>query len=603
MPFYALTRLKGSLAKTNPLPTTVRVLSCKTAKHLYQIQTQIITHGFEYNDFINPKIITACAEIKRTDYARKVFDQNPEPNFALWNAMLRGYAKNERYREVLLLFGRMKSLDVMPNCFTFPVVIKSCGKVNALVEGEEVHCVVIKFGFRENPFVGTTLIEMYAGGGAIGAAYKVFGEMFERNVVAWTSMINGYILCNDMVSARRLFDLAPERDIVLWNTIISGYIELGDTVTARELFDKMPKRDVMSWNTMLNGYAKNGDIEACEMLFEEIPKRNVFSWNVFVGGYARSGRFFDVLESFKWMLVEAEVPPNDATLVTVLSSCARLGALDLGKWVHVYAVSIGYKGNVFIGNALIDMYAKCGIIESSIEVFKSMGTKDLITWNSIICGLAIHGRWDDALKMFCQMKNAREKPDGITFVGILSACSHLGLVEEGLAYFKSMVDDYQIVPEIEHYGCVVDLLARAGLLDRAVNFVKKMPMEADTVIWAALLGACKIHKNIELAELALERLIELEPKNPANYVMLSNIYGDLGRWKDVARLKVAMRDTGFKKLPGCSLIEVNDSVVEFYSLDERHPERDEIYGALTGLTKLLRSSGYVPDIMELGLGA
>lgn len=537
------------------------------------------------------------------DYARKVFDQIPEPNFALWNAMSRGYAKNEKNREVLVLFSRMKSLDIVPNCFTFPVVIKSCGRINALVEGEEVHCVVIKCGFRANPFIGTTLIEMYASGGAIGAAYKVFGEMYERNVVAWTSMINGFILCHDMVSARRLFDLAPERDIVLWNTMISGYIELGDMLTSRELFDKMPKHDVMSWNTMLNGYAKNGNVEACERLFEEIPERNVFSWNILVGGYARNGRFFNVLESFKRMLVEADVRPNDATIVTVLSSCARLGCLDLGKWVHVYAESIGDKGNVYIGNALIDMYAKCGLIENSVEVFKSMETKDLITWNSIIGGLAIHGRGNDALNVFCQMKNAGEKPDGITFIGIFCACTHLGLVEDGSLYFQSMVDDYHIMPEIEHYGCVVDLFARAGHLDRAINFVKKMPMEADSVIWAALLGACKIYKNIELAELALERLIELEPKNPANYVMLSNIYGDLGRWKDVARLKVAMRDTGYKKLPGCSLIEVNNRVIEFYSLDESHPEKEEIYGALTGLTKLLRSLGYVPDLMELGLGA
>ncbi|XP_062077901.1 pentatricopeptide repeat-containing protein At1g08070, chloroplastic [Humulus lupulus] len=577
--------------------------SCKFAKHLHQIQTQIIIHGFQYNDFINPKIIIACVKIKRVDYARKVFDQIPEPNFALWNAMFRCYAKNERHREVLLLFGKMKRLDAIPNCFTFPDVIKSCGKLNALVEGEEVHCEVIKCGFTVNPYVGTTLIEMYSGGGAIGDAYKVFGEMYERNVVAWTSMINGYILCHDIVSARCLFDLAPERDIVLWNTIISGYIELGDMVAAQKLFDEMPNRDIMSWNTMLNGYAKNGDVEACEMFFEEIPKRNVFSWNILVGGYARNACFFDVLKSFKRMLIEVDVSPNDATLVTVLSSCSRLGALDFGKWVHVYAVNIGYKGNVYIGNALIDMYAKCGLIENSVEVFTGMDMKDLITWNSIICSLAIHGRGDDALRMFSEMKKAGEKPDGITFIGILCACSHLGLIEDGLSYFNSMVNEYHITPEIEHYGCVVDLLARAGHLDRAVDFVKTMPIDADAVIWAALLGACKIYKNIELAELALERLIELEPQNPSNYVMLSNIYGDLGRWKDVSRLKVAMRDTGFKKFPGCSLIEVNDSVAEFYSFDERHPERDEIYGALAGLTKLLRSFGYVPDLMEFGLGA
>ncbi|XP_015883476.2 pentatricopeptide repeat-containing protein At1g08070, chloroplastic [Ziziphus jujuba] len=536
-------------------------------------------------------------------YAHRVFDQIPHPNVAIWNAMFRGYANNECHRETIVLFSRMKSLDISPNCFTFPVVIKSCGKIDKLIEGEEVHCVLIKDGFRANPFVGTTLIEMYSGQGVIAASYKVFGEMLERNVVAWTSMINGYILCHDMASAHRLFDLSPERDIVLWNTVISGYIELGNMEAAQKLFNEMPKRDVMAWNTMLNGYSSNGNVEACERLFKEMPERNVFSWNGLIGGYARNGHFFEVLGSFKQMLTEGDVLPNDATLVTVLSACARLGALDLGKWVHVYAESIGYKRNVYVGNALIDMYAKCGLIDTAVGVFKSMDTKDLITWNSVICSLAMHGRGADALNLFFQMKNSGEKPDGITFIGILCACTHLGLVDDGFSYFQSMVDDYLIVPQIEHYGCMVDLLARAGLLDQAVNFVRNMPVKADAVIWAALLGACRIYKNIELAEHALERLIELEPKNPANYVMLSNIYAALGRWKDVAKLKVAMRDTGFKKLPGCSLIEVNDDVVEFYSLDERHPKRQEIYGALTGLAELLQSSGYVPNLLEVELGA
>lgn len=576
--------------------------SCKTTKLLHQIQTQVIAHGFSHNDYVTPKLVTACAELKQMAYAHQVFDQIPDPNFALWNALLRGYAKNESHMEVVALFGRMKSMDIMPNCFTFPVVIKSCGKLSRLVEGEEVHCVVIKGGFRSNPFVGTTLIEMYAAGGVIGAAYKVFGEMFERNVVAWTSMINGYILCGDMVSAQRLFDLAPERDIVLWNTMVSGYIELGDMVTARKLFDKMPRRDVICWNTVLNGYASNQDIEACEALFEKMPERNVFSWNGLIGGYARNGRFIEVLGSFKRMLTEGDVLPNDATLTTVLSACARLGALDLGKWVHVYAENMGYNRNIYVGNALIDMYAKCGVVDNAVDVFKNMDKKDLITWNTIICGLATHGRGGDALNLFSQMKNSRLKPDGITFIGILCSCTHLGLVEDGLSYFQSMVSDYSIMPQIEHYGCMVDLLGRAGLLEQAVDFVRQMPIEPDVVIWAALLGACRTYKNIELAELALERLIELEPKNPANYVMLSNVYGDLGRWKDVARLKIAMRDTGYKKFPGISSIEFNDSVVEFCSLDERHPETEEIYEALRGLTKLLRSSGNEPDFLELGHG-
>ncbi|XP_024046344.1 pentatricopeptide repeat-containing protein At1g08070, chloroplastic [Citrus clementina] len=536
-------------------------------------------------------------------YARKMFDKITDQNVVSWNAMFNGYAQNEFHRTVVVLFTQMKKLDVMPNCFTFPVVLKSCVKINALREGEELHCLVLKNGFRANIFVGTALIELYSTGKAIEAAYKVFGEMDERNVVVWTLMINGYISCGDIVSARCLFELAPERDVILWNTMVSGYIDVRNMIEARKLFDQMPKKDVISWNTMLSGYANNGDVEECKRLFEEMPERNVFSWNGLIGGYANNGLFFEVLDAFKRMLTEGRVFPNDATIVTVLSACTRLGALDFGKWVHVYAEYNGYKGNVCVGNALIDMYAKCGIIENAVDVFNSMDTKDLITWNTIISGLAMHGRGAGALSLFHEMKNAGEMPDGITFIGILCACTHMGLVEEGLSYFQSMAMNYSIVPQIEHYGCMVDLLARAGRLAEAVDFVKSMPIEADAVIWANLLGSCRVYKNVELAELALERLTELEPKNPTNFVMLSNIYGDLGRWKDVARIKVAMRDTGFKKLPGCSSIEVNEVVVNFYSLDKRHPKTEEIYETLKGLTKLLRSSGYVPDARVLEPGA
>ncbi|XP_059649222.1 pentatricopeptide repeat-containing protein At1g08070, chloroplastic-like [Cornus florida] len=535
-------------------------------------------------------------------HARLVFDQIPDPNIAVWNTMFKVYVQNELYKEVVLLFNHMmKRMDITrPDCFTFPMVLKSCVKLSlALQEGEKLHCFLWKIGFQLNPFVGTNLIELYSSGGRIGCAYKMFGEMIVRNVVAWTCMISGYISSHDVVSARRLFDLAPERDIVLWNIMVSGYIQCGDMVAARKLFNVMPNRDLMSWNTLLNGYANNGDVKGCEEFFEEMPERNIFSWNGLIGGYAHNGQFSEVLGAFKRMLSESAVHPNDATLVTVLSACARLGALDLGKWAHVYAENNGYQGNIFIGNALIDMYAKCGIIENAIDVFNGMVTKDLVSWNTIINGLALHGRGDDALCFFSRMKSAGEKPDGITFVGILCACSHLGLVDDGFYYFHSMIDEYLIMPQIEHYGCMVDLLARAGLLDQAVDFIRKMPMQADSVIWTVLLGACRIYKNIELAELALQRLTELEPKNPANYVMLSNIYGHARRWGDVARLKVATRDTGFQKLPGCSLIEVDNSVVEFYSLDDRHHKTEEIFGVLRGLMKSLKSSEYVPDLLEL----
>lgn len=570
--------------------------SCKTTKHVREIQTQVIIHHLEHQDYVAPRIITAFANLKKIVHAHKVFDRITDPNTPSWNVMLKGYAQCELHRQVVALFCRMKQLDSQPNCFTFPIVLKSCVKVGAFREGEQVHCFVIKSGFGANTFVGTALIEFYSSGRIVEAAYKVFGEMVERNVVAWTAMVNGYILCGDIASARCLFEFAPERDVVLWSTIVSGYIELGNMMEAKKLFDKIPKKDVMSWNSMLCGYANNGDMKGCEKLFQDMPERNVFSWNGLLGGYAHNGCYSEVLCAFKRMLKEGSVLPNDATLVTVLSVCARLGALDMGKWVHLYAESSEYRGNVYVGNALIDMYAKCGVIENSLDVFKGMEKKDLITWNTIIGGLAMHGRGVDALHLFSQMKKAEEMPDGITFIGVLCACTHLGLVKDGLSYFHSMVDNYSIVPQIEHYGCMVDLLARAGRLVEAIEFIEKMPVEADAVIWANLLGACRVHKNVELAEIALERLVELEPDNPANFVMISNIYGDLGRWKDVAQSKVAMRDTGLKKSPGCSVIEVNDNVFEFCSLDVRHPQSQEIYATLKGLGKLLKSLEYVPDI-------
>ncbi|CAM8924057.1 unnamed protein product [Rhodiola kirilowii] len=573
--------------------------SCATLKHLHQIHTQVIAHGMHHSEYVAPRLVSACAQLNHMPLAGRIFHQISYPNIMLCNAMLRGYLQNDLCEDVLRLFGYMKTTATVPNCFTYPVVLRSCIKISTLKEGEQVYSDLTKMGFKSNSYVGTTLIDMYSKWKLTKYAHKVFTEMLEKNVVAWTSMIRGYLSVGNMDFARSLFNLAPERDVVLWNIMISGYIETGDMASAQHLFDRFPNRDVMSWNTMLNGYATWGNIAACEKLFDEMPARNVLSWNGLIGAYVHNRLHSKVLISFKQMLSESDVLPNDATLVTVLSACSKLGALDLGKWVHVYAENNFLGMNVYVQNALIDMYAKCGVVESALGIFNSMTIKDIISWNSIIGGLAIHGRGIDALKLFTHLTRTKEKPDGITFLGVLCACMHMGLVEDGLSYFESMVDDYSIVPQIEHYGCMVDLLARSGLVGRALEFIVKMPMEADAVIWAALLGACKIHKNIEVAELALEKLVELEPVNPANYVMLSNVYGDAARWKDVARMKVAVRDTRSKKVPGCSLVEVDDTVVEFFCLDERHSKSEQIYECLRGLTNLLRISEYAFDFRRL----
>nr|POE92676.1 pentatricopeptide repeat-containing protein, mitochondrial [Quercus suber] len=486
--------------------------SCKALKQLKQIQTQIITHSFLHNNgyyyFIPRRFITACAELKKMAYARKVFDQIPgPPNIALWNAMFKGYAHNESYREVLVLFSNMKSLDVMPNCFTFPIVLKSCGKINAYVEGQEVQCVAIKGGFRANPFVGTTLIDMYAGGGAVRAAYKVFGEMVERNVVAWTSMISGYILCSDMVSARRLFDLAPERDVVLWNTMVSGYIELGEMVAARKLFNEMPNRDVMSWKIITHSFLHNNDyyyrfITACAELkkmayarkvFDQIPDPpNIALWNAMFKGYAQNESYREVLVLFSNMK-SLDVMPNCFTFPIVLKSCGKINAYVEGQEVQCVAIKAGFRADQFVGTTLIDMYAGGGAVIEAYKVFGEMVNRNVVAWTSMISGYIL-----------CR-----------------------------------------------------DMVSARHLFDLAP--------ERDVVLWNTMVSG-----YIELGDMVAARKLFDEMPNR-----------DVMSWNTVLN--------GY----------ANNGDVEAY---ERHSEREEIYGALRGLTKSLRSFEYLPDLMELEQG-
>ncbi|URE32707.1 Pentatricopeptide repeat-containing protein [Musa troglodytarum] len=437
--------------------------------------------------------------------------------------MFKGYNGAGLHGDTVALFRRMRRRDVRPNRYTFPLVIKSCTAVRATEEGEQAHGLAIKSGFEGNDFAVPALIDMYSSNGDLG-------------------------------SARSLFDQTTDRDVVLWNTIISGYTRRGDMTAATELFASMPDRDAIVWNNILLGYADAGDLDACERIFEEMPGH--------------------------------DVKPNEATLATVLSACSKLGALRRGRRIHVYAEANGLNTSVCVSNGLIDMYAKCGCIDDAVGVFDAMQRKDLVTWNSMIAGLAMHGRGADALQLFRQMKRAGERPDGITFVGALSACAHIGLVDDGLMHFRSMSEDYKLIPWVEHYGCVVDLLSRAGLLAEAVEFIWRMPMEPDCVIWSALLGACQVHRDVAVAELAMDRLGRLAPGDAANYVVLSNIYGAAGRWKDVARMKRIAREQSTEKTPGGSSIEVDSEVVEFLSSDTRHRQTWKIYWVLEGLTEL-----------------
>lgn len=343
---------------------------------------------------------------------------------------------------------------------------------------------------------------------------------------------------------------------------------------------------------MVAGYAKVGDVDIAQDLFERMPERNVISWTAVVTGYSQTNRPGEAIAFFRRMQLEG-VQPDEVTMLAALSACAHLGALEVGEWIHNYVDTHGLRKTIPLQNSLIDMYAKSGNINKAVEVFKSMKQRNVVTWTTIIAGLALNGLGREALEMFSRMERAEIRPNRVTMLAVLSACSHVGLVETGCWYFNNMDLRYGIKPKIEHYGCMIDLLGRAGRLQEAVELLSRMPFEANGAIWGCLLAASRIHGNVYLGEIALQRLVKLEPHNSGNYSLLSNIYAALGRWNESGVMRKVMKDTGVKKIPGGSCIDVNDRVHEFSAGDKLHPQSDRIYELLLQINREMKMGKFM----------
>lgn len=552
--------------------------------------------------------------------------------------MIRGFSLSSSPEIAFEFYVKMISSGVIPNSYTFPFVLKSCAKTKVTQEGRQIHGQVLKFGLDSDAFVHTSLINMYAQNGELGDAHLVFDKSLLRDAVSYTALITGYVSIGYMENARKLFDEIPIRDVVSWNAMIAGYLQTGQHEEALAFFRDMIGANVVpnestlvtvlsacaqsgsldfgkwvrSWidkhglgfnihlvNALIDMYSKCGDLDMAFDLFEGLEQKDVISWNVMIGGYTHMSCYKEALVIFRRML-RSNIEPSDVTFLSILPACANLGALDLGKWIHAYIdKNFQNSNNISLWTSLIDMYAKCGSIDAAQQVFNGMKQKSLASWNAMISGLAMHGLADKALELFSRMTSEGFKPDEITFVAILSACSHAGWLDLGRMYFSSMIKDYAISPDLQHYGCMVNLLGRAGLFDEAEALIQNMEMKPDGAIWGSLLGACRVHKRVELGESVAKHLFELEPDNPGVYVLLSNIYAGAGRWDDVARIRTLLNNKGMKKVPGCSSIEMDSVVHEFLVSDKVHPRSKEIYDMLNEVDTLLEKSGFVPDTSEV----
>ena len=531
------------------------------------------------------KLIAAFSLCRQMTLAVNVFNQIQDPDVLVYNTLIRAHVQNS---EPLLAFSvlfQMQDRGFCADNFTYPFLLKACSGKAWVRVVEMIHAQVEKMGFSLDIFVPNSLIDSYSkcGLGGIGAARKVFEVMKKRDTVSWNSIIGGLVKVGELVEARKLFDEMPERDTVSWNTILDGYVKAGEMDAAFELFEKMPARNVVSWSTMVLGYSKAGDMDMARMLFDKMPIKNLVPWTIMISGYAEKGFAKDAINLYKQM-EEAGLKLDDGTVISILSACAVSGLLGLGERVHASIERTRFKCSIQVSNALIDMYAKCGNLDKALGIFHGMAKRDVVSWNAIIQRLAMHGYGEKALQLFSRMKGEGFVPDKVTFVGVLCACTHAGFIDEGLRYFHAMERDYGILPEVEHYGCMVDLLGRGGRLKEALRLVHSMPLEPNAIIWGTLLGACRMHNATGLAEEVLDCLVKSpELSDSVNLATLSNIYAAAGDWGNVANIRLRMKSTSIQKPSGASSIEVDDEIHEFKVLDRSHPKSERIYKTIDEL--------------------
>ncbi|WVZ13125.1 hypothetical protein V8G54_017655 [Vigna mungo] len=384
-------------------------------------------------------------------------------------------------------------------------------------------------------------------------------------------------------------------DTFALNNLIHVYFAFGSLDDARRVFYTTPHPNVVSWTSLVSGYSQWGLVDEAFRVFELMPSKNGVSWNAMIACFVKSNRFREAFDLFRRMRVE-EVEVDRFVAATMLSACTGVGALEQGKWIHGRVERNGILLDSKLGTTIVDMYCKCGCLDKAFRVFRGLEVKGVSSWNSMIGGFAMHGKGEDAIRLFKEMEQeGMVVPDDITFVNVLTACARSGLVEEGFYYFSYMVDVHGIEPTKEHYGCMVDLLARAGRLEEAKKVIDEMPMSPDAAVLGALLGACRIHGNLELGEEVGKRLIELDPGNSGRYVILGNIYASCGKWDEVAGVRKLMNDRGVKKEPGFSMIEMEGVVNEFVAGGRDHPLAEALYAKVYEMLEAIRVVDYVPD--------
>lgn len=500
-------------------------------------------------------IINGFIRVGNLDSARQLFDKSSHRlNTVSWNSMINGYIRHNHLQQAEDLFDRMPQRDVI----SWNTMFSGFRKANKLKKSHQYFLQMSRLGDRPNDLTFAILISSFLETKFSVLTPQLHGQVIcsglNLNVVLGSALMRGYIDLRERKNFCKVFDEILVKDVAPCNVLILGYMEFGLVNEAQETFSCMPVKNAFSWSTLINGYVKNKMLYQARYTFDMMNGKDVVSWTAMVKGYVQWGKFVEALELFVLML-STGIRPNHFTFSSVLDACAGCSSLLMGSQVHSCILKLGIPLDVILSTSLLDMYAKCGNIEAAFYVFQSMTEKNLVSWNSIIGGYARHGLAVRALEELESMINDSVRPDEVTFINVLSACGHGGLVEEGEMIFNSMEIKYAVKPEKEHYACMVDLYGKAGKLEKAEKLIKGMPFEPDVVVWGALLGACGLHSSLELGEAAAIGIYKLEQDHPAVYSLISKLQGESGMWSSVTEIRKMIKSKRVKKQKAGSWIE------------------------------------------------
>ncbi|XP_021753989.1 pentatricopeptide repeat-containing protein At4g22760-like [Chenopodium quinoa] len=569
-----------------PLSQVCTLLNkCLTVNQTKQIHAQLIVNSLcDLENELVCRLATSLLNFTPAivRYVQTILHQLPHPDCFSWSCVIRSLAQHGQFKEAFFLHVQMQKLGLRPSTYSTSSSLRSCARIPYKVGGVCIHAQVHKYEILQSVYAQTALLDFYAKLGDMKAAKKVFDEIDQKNVVSWNSLLAGY-LKYDLSMAEQLFDKMPLKDIVSWNSMlsgyaragnmdkasllfqqmldrnlaswnamISGYVECGNMDMARKFFDDMPRRNNISWISIISGYSKCGDVDAAQDLFNHMPNKDVLSFNSMIACYAQNSRPKEAIHLFNDILERKLIDqPDKMTLASVISACSQLGDLNYGSWIESYMRRLGIEVDDHLATALVDLYAKCGSIDKAYELFHGLAKKDLVAYTAMIVGCGINGKSHDAIRLFEEMLNVNISPNSVTFTGILTAYNHAGLIEEGYQCFNLM-SKFGVMPSADHYGIMVDLLGRAGRLKEAYELIKSMPIPPHSGVWGALLLACRLHNNVELAEIAAQHCFNLESDKAGYTSLLANVYALNDRWDDVNKMKKNLKRIGSARIPGSS---------------------------------------------------